>query len=238
MTPAGRIGKPCILAQRAFDHRPKKKVLHPQDSSPTVGVRNKHRTRQAAPVSIPSTLAKTLPAAILETVLKRLATLFLSGAGGDITTARHAAAEMLAAYQPETAQELRLAALLVCFSFHALEALSQAADPDLPLTKILRLRGSAVSLNRESDKAQRRLDQIQQARREGAPEQPEPQPVQTQPSPEPAPIQTTTKPTFSTWTVADQQAEDLRIAASVKRAEARVAALSNPPPTQIAAHTA
>lgn len=190
-------------------------------------------------MSIPSTFAKTLPASILDTILKRLATLFLSGAGGDITTARHAAAEMLAAYQPETAQELRLAALLVCFSFHALEALSQAADPDLPLTKILRLRGSAVSLNRESDKAQRRLDQIQQARREAAQAQPEPQPVQPQPSPEPAPapIQTTTKLTFSTWTVADQQAEDLRIAASIKRAEARVAALSNPSRTQTAAHT-
>jgi hypothetical protein len=187
-------------------------------------------------VSIPSTFAKTLPASILDTILKRLATLFLSGAGGDITTARHAAAEMLAAYQPETTQELRLAALLVCFSFHALEALSQAADPDLPLTKILRLRGSAVSLNRESDKAQRRLDQIQQARREAAPAQPEPQPVQPQPSPEPAPapIQTTTK---LTWTASDQQAEDLRIAASIKRAEARVAALSNPSPTQTAAHT-
>jgi hypothetical protein len=103
------------------------------------------------------------------------------------------------------------------------------------LTKILRLRGNAVSINREFDKAHRRLDQIQQARREAAPAQLEPQPVRPQPRTEPAPtpIRTapaiTAKPTFSTWTAADQQAEDLRIAASIKRAEARVAALSNPP---------
>jgi hypothetical protein len=74
---------------------------------------------------------------------------------------------MLAAYNPETEPELSLAADAICFGFHALEALSQSAEPDLNLTAILRLRGSAVSLSREAHKAQRKLDQIQKERRVG-----------------------------------------------------------------------
>ena len=59
------------------------------------------------------------------------------------------------------------------FGLHALEALGYAAAPDLSLNKVLRLRGSAVSLSRESHKAQRKLDQIQRARRAGKqPDQP------------------------------------------------------------------
>ena len=97
-------------------------------------------------------IAKTLPAAVLETILTRLAALFLTGAAGDMTAARQAATQMLAAYHPQTEDELRLAANTIGFSFHALEALGQAATPDMPLAKILRLRGSAVSLSRESPK--------------------------------------------------------------------------------------
>src|SRR5450432_500858 len=114
----------------------------------------------------------TLPAAILETILTRLAVLFLTGAAGDLIAARHAAAHMLGAYHPETEDEYRLAANIVGFSFQSLEALSQSAAPDLPITRVLRLRGSAVSLSRESHKAERRLDQLQKARRQGIPAQP------------------------------------------------------------------
>jgi hypothetical protein len=113
--------------------------------------------------------ATTLPAVILDTVLGRLALLFLTGAAGDLAAARHAARAMLAAYHPETADELRLAAEIVNFSFHAMEALSLAMTPDMKLTTILRLRGSAVSLSRESHKSQRKLDQLQKARRTGGP---------------------------------------------------------------------
>jgi hypothetical protein len=63
----------------------------------------------------------------------------------------------------------------VSFGFHALEALGQAAAPDLALTKVLRLRGNAVSLSREGHKAQRKLDRLQRDRRaEVAAEQAEP----------------------------------------------------------------
>ena len=183
-------------------------------------------------------LANTLPSAVVETVLTRLAALFLTGAAGDITAARQAAAQMLAAYDPQTEDELRLAANIVGFSFHALEALGQAATPDMPLTKILRLRGSAVSLSRESHKAQRRLDQLQKARRQGIPAQS----AETQPQPEPKiekaldlikdtrTVTVAAKAQGVTWTQAyEQRQRDNRIAASLKRAEARVAAQANAP---------
>jgi hypothetical protein len=115
-------------------------------------------------------LSATLPAAIRDTIVGRLALLFLSATAGDMTEARAAAAETLADYHPETASELRLAANIVSFGLHSLEALSQAADPDMSLTKILRLRGSAVSLSRESHKPERRLDQLRNARIAGHPE--------------------------------------------------------------------
>jgi hypothetical protein len=120
-----------------------------------------------------------LPAVILDTILDRLARLFLSGAQGDEAAARDAAVHMLAAYNPQSEDELRLAASTIGFSFHALEALGQATTPDMPITRILRLRGSAVSLSRESHKAERRLDQLRNARQDDAPAAPEPLPETT-----------------------------------------------------------
>jgi hypothetical protein len=190
-------------------------------------------------MSLATTLATTLSAAILDTILGRLALLFLSGAAGDLTAARNAAARMLAAYHPQTEDELRLAAEIVGFSFHALEALAQAAGPDMPLTRILRLRGSAVSLSRESHKAQRRLDHLQKARRTGSPAATEtPQPTQTQPSQsqpkiekaldliaETRKVAAVAKATGQTWTQAYQQRQRAKgIANNLKKNQARHAA--------------
>jgi hypothetical protein len=122
-------------------------------------------------MSLPNT---SLPAVILDTILDHLARLFLIGAKGNEAAARDAAVHMLAAYNPETEDELRLAANIISFSFHALEALGQATTPDMAITRILRLRGSAVSLSRESHKAERRLDQIRNPRQDDAPTDPEP----------------------------------------------------------------
>jgi len=184
-----------------------------------------------------------MPAAILETIVFHLAALFLAGAGGDIDAARDAARHMLMAHHPETEAELRLAANLISHSFQSLEALGQAATPDMPLARVMRLRGSAVSLSRESHKAERRLQQLQKARREGSPAQPaetQSQPVQ----PEPAQPKTenavalihdtrkvaaAAKANGQTWTQAyEARQRDLRIAASLKRAEAKAAAQPNP----------
>lgn len=140
-------------------------------------------------MSLPATIA---PAA-LDTVLENLALLFLTA--GDPAAARHAASRMIAAYDVETEQELRLAAAIIRFGFEAMQALSQAAAPDLSLNQILRLRGGAVSLSRESHKFQRKFDQLQRARRaakdqppaETQPEAPAPQPETLAPQPE-APV--------------------------------------------------
>jgi hypothetical protein len=114
-------------------------------------------------MSLPAAIAP----AIMDTVIARLAPLFLTGASGDAAAAREAATQMLAAHHPETPDELSLAADIISLQLHTLESLSYAADPDLSLNKTLRLRGSAVSLSRESHKAQRKLDQLQNARRAG-----------------------------------------------------------------------
>ena len=132
--------------------------------------------------------------------------------------------------------ELRLAANIVSFSFQALEALSQAATPDMPLTRTLRLRGGAVSLSRESHKAQRRLDKLQTARRAGIPAEAQPNPAQPEPKIEKAldlientrTIAAAAKTKGLTWTQAyEQRQREMRIAASLKRAEARIAAQAN-----------
>ncbi len=181
-------------------------------------------------------LAKTLPAAILETVLTRLAPLFLAGATGDMNAAREAASDMLAAYNPQTPDELHLAANIVGFSFQALEALAQAAIPDMPLTRTLRLRGGAVSLSRESHKAQRRLDKLQTTRRAGIPAETETKPAHPEPKIERSveligntrKIAAAAKIQGLTWTQAyEQRQRDARITASQKRAEARIAAQVN-----------
>jgi len=143
-----------------------------------------------APLSahtVDSAPAAVVNPAILDTILGQLALLFLAGAVGDLAVARDAARQMLAAHKVETPDELRLAAEIISFGFHALEALGQASNPDMSLTKILRLRGSAVSLSREAHKAQRKLDQLQRDRRAGAPAQPA---EQEQPAPPPEATET------------------------------------------------
>jgi hypothetical protein len=178
----------------------------------------------ATPSPATMSLATSFPAAVLETILIRLAALFLTGAGGDIAGARHAASQMLVAYHPETEDELSLAASIIAFSFQALEALAQAAAPDIPLTRILRLRSGAVSLSRESAKAERRLIQLQKTRKQAIPAEIQPEPVQLEAKSE-KPVATFAKANGLTWTQAHEQRQrDLRIAASLKRAEDRIAA--------------
>lgn len=193
--------------------------------------------------------ATIVPAAVLETILSHLAALFLTGAAGDTAAARDAASLMLDAYRPETENELRLAAKIVGFSFQAIQALGQAATPDVPLTRVFRLHSGAVSLSRASEKAERRLEQLQKARRQGVSVQPvetRPEPVQAEPvqaepvQAEPAiekaidliedtsKVAALAKSSGLTWTRGyDKRQQDLRIAASLQRAEARLAALAN-----------
>ena len=185
--------------------------------------------------------ATIVPAAVLETTLSHLAALFLTGAADDMTAARAAAGQMLDAYHPETEDEFRLAANIVGFSFQALQALGQAAMPDVPVTRVLRLRGGAVSLSRASEKAERRLEQVQKTRRQGVAAQPaetRPAPVQAEPEiaktvgliEDTSKVAALAKANGVTWSKAyELRQQDLRIAANVKKAEARMAAMSGTP---------
>ena len=113
----------------------------------------------------------TITSTVLERILAFLAPIFLSAAGGDNDTAREAARSALACYDARTNRELRLAALAVAFSFGALDALSKAADPELTINQVMRLRGNATSLHRSADKAEQALRQ----ERQYPDEQPEPE---------------------------------------------------------------
>ncbi len=113
--------------------------------------------------------------AFLDKILTLLAPLFLTAAGGKLEVARDAVRSTLTCYNARTDEELRLAALIVAFSFGALDALSQAASPDLSLNQILRLRGNAVALSRASNKNEAALDQLheQDPAAEAEPAEPE-----------------------------------------------------------------
>jgi hypothetical protein len=194
-------------------------------------------------MSLPATIAK----AIVETLIGRLAPLFLAAAGADIQAAQEAARQMLAAYHAETPDELSLAAEIISLQFHALEALSDAADPDLSLNRKLRLRGSAVSLSRESHKAQRKLDQLQRARRAGT----QPQPANAgAPAPTP-PVQkaitvvetareaSNTKPKAETWSQSLQKRMTAnRLAKKAQKQQARLAAKIARPEAETIRHAA
>jgi hypothetical protein len=118
-----------------------------------------------------------LPEALLQTILHQIALLLLAGAGGDMDAARVAAAATLSTYAPRTEAELRLAARVVSCSLQAGEALGQAAHPEMPLARVLRLRSGAVSLHREADKAERRLEKLRSAQPLEAPSEAEPAPM-------------------------------------------------------------
>src|SRR3954447_8833658 len=111
-------------------------------------------------------LSAVINPAALDNVLGSLATLFLRSAGGNLPTARQAAARLLAGYEAETEQELRLAADIVSFGCQALDALDRSIAPDLPDDECRSLRASAVTLNCQSERLQRRLDQLRRDRHE------------------------------------------------------------------------
>ena len=103
----------------------------------------------------------TITTAIFDKILAFLAPLFLVAATDDIGAAQEAAGAMLASYNPRTNRELRFAALSIAFAFGALETLSKAADPDLALNQVLRLRGNANALNRSAQQNEVRLEKLQ-----------------------------------------------------------------------------
>jgi hypothetical protein len=111
---------------------------------------------QAPAMSQPASIT----AAVFEKILAFLAPLFLVAGTGDIGAAQEAASAILASYGARTNRELRFAALSIAFGFGALESLSRAADPELALNQVLRLRGNANALNRAAQQNETRLDKL------------------------------------------------------------------------------
>lgn len=105
--------------------------------------------------------AALFTAAALDKTLAFLAPLFLDKPEGDIAAARQAASATLADYAIRTNRELRLAALIIAFSFGALDALSRAVDPALAVNQTLRLRGNANALSRAAHQNETRLLALQ-----------------------------------------------------------------------------
>jgi hypothetical protein len=176
--------------------------------------------------------------AALEVMIVRLAHLFLSGANNDKQIARQAAHGALLAYHPRSEAELMLAAEIISFSFHALDALNRAADPALSINQLCRLRSNAVSLSREAHKAQRKLDQLKRAAPVAAgPVAPEAalpsETVQQEAPPDQADRMLATtrasRPPGQTWTQAYHQRQRDKRLAERARKSALQAAIAKPP---------
>jgi hypothetical protein len=126
--------------------------------------------------------------AIVNTVIGRLAMLFIDAARGDVDDACDAAREMLESHNPRTRQELALAAHFIGMSFHSLDLLGQAADREQPPDRALRVLGKAIGLHREALKSQRALAALQRNDARPAPAEPEQPAAETQ-ADAPAPAQ-------------------------------------------------
>ncbi len=171
-----------------------------------------------------------LPVVLAKTIIHQIALLLFRGANGDMEAAYAAAARTIGALAPQTDAELRLAARIISFSLQATEALSQAANPEMPINRVLRLRSGAVSLAREAQKAERQLEKLQANRTMGI----EP-PPEAAPEPESPKIEKTTtliednrkvaayaKAHGLTWTQAyNQRQRDMRLAERQRKQQER-----------------
>jgi hypothetical protein len=129
-----------------------------------------------------------IPQALLKVLIQPLAALLFDASDNDVKVAWENAIASVKLYAPKSETEVRLAIRTLILNIQANQAAAQASDPSTPAPQAIRTRSGAVSLIREADKAERRLNQLRAARRK-APEQatqapkpePQPQPEQTAP---------------------------------------------------------
>jgi pyruvate/2-oxoglutarate dehydrogenase complex dihydrolipoamide acyltransferase (E2) component len=94
-----------------------------------------------------------------EQVVCSLTPFFLEAAHGNDTDAHAAAEAMIAGFNPKSAEELMLAAQVVVYGLAGLDSLRRsAAEPDLPVSTHLRLRGNANAMQRAAHQCRRALD--------------------------------------------------------------------------------
>jgi hypothetical protein len=187
------------------------------------------------------TLPAHLSPIILSASINQIAPLFMQAAGCDEPASRAAATARLADYQPATNEEVTLAADIVHYRFLAADNLVRSAERDLPVTTVLRLRGSTVSLSREAHKTQRKLDKLQSARAIAVAKpraQPEPAPLAAahpdQPAPDPRTEAAVTQPAVTPPTQPEVTQPEV-IPTEATQPEATTNQPTPPTPTELAA---
>ena len=175
---------------------------------------------------------------MLEAFVAPLVALLLTGVPNSKDTARQAVIETLADYHPANLDELRLVTQIVGCGLRSIQAIEESAAPDLPLPAMLRVMNSAVSLSRAAEAARKRLKDLQANRQQAptqlapatrpAPATPQPATPAAEPDLERTKVSAIAKANGLTWTQAyNKRQQDMRIAASLKRAEARVTAIES-----------
>jgi hypothetical protein len=92
-------------------------------------------------------------------VVRSLTPFFLDAAHGNDTDASAAADAMIAGFNPQSTEELMLAAQVVVYGLAGLDSLRRsAAEPDLSVATHLRLRGNANAMQRAAQQCRRALE--------------------------------------------------------------------------------
>jgi hypothetical protein len=97
--------------------------------------------------------------ALMSLVVTLLLPTFLGVTAGDIALARMAAIETINDYRARNNDDLIAIAQIIACGLAALGSLSLSMDDEISLSMTLRLRGSAVALNRSADQNRRVLNQ-------------------------------------------------------------------------------
>jgi hypothetical protein len=139
---------------------------------------------------------------LLRTWLDPLVLLLLPAARDDRDAAWTAARDMIRLYDPQSQPELRLACLLAVFSLQATQTAVKAGAAGLSASDTARLCNAATAFAREADKAERRLEKLQNARNQDFTPQTATQFFRNPPSEtQPAETETTKTEAFETKTL-------------------------------------
>jgi hypothetical protein len=102
---------------------------------------------------------------LMNLIVALLAPMFLCVTGGDVSLARMAATETVAAYRARDLSDLIAIAQIIAYGLAAIGSLSRSMEDDIPLAMVLRLRNNANALGRSAELNR----QVIRAKRDGDP---------------------------------------------------------------------
>ncbi len=94
---------------------------------------------------------------LLRLVVTLLIPSFLPATGGDMDLARLAAREAVNAHRPRDQADLIVISRIIACGLASLQSIGRSMEDGLPLSMVLRLRGSSVALSRTADQGLRAL---------------------------------------------------------------------------------